>query len=200
MMSNRPLPPYGRIIVSRSTIGKDRFAGRRAGPFASLLGLPIALVGLSGVCLAESRDQGLARCARIGAAEERLACYDALAATPAPAVSTQSAPEKPVARSPAPEPKREVTAAERAENFGFENRPDEDALVEVQSRYDGEFTGWSGSTLFRLENGQVWKQTEWDRVGYRAMRPMITIRRGSLGTYRLRVEGLKTSIRVERVK
>jgi hypothetical protein len=25
----------------------------------------------------------------------------------------------------------------------------------------GEFKGWTGTTIFRLENGQIWTQTDW---------------------------------------
>ncbi|MGH8426494.1 MAG: hypothetical protein ACRES7_00745 [Gammaproteobacteria bacterium] len=28
----------------------------------------------------------------------------------------------------------------------------------IESRIDGDFHGWSGDTIFRLENGQIWKQ------------------------------------------
>ena len=82
----------------------------------------------------------------------------------------------------------------------FANRESDGGTQQMQSRYDGEFTGWSGNTLFRLENGQVWKQSQSGRVDFRASRPLVTIKRSTLGSYRLNVQGLDQSIRVERVK
>lgn len=34
------------------------------------------------------------------------------------------------------------------------------AEVRILSRIQGSFSGWSGNTIFKLENGQVWRQAE----------------------------------------
>ena len=34
------------------------------------------------------------------------------------------------------------------------------AEVRILTRIQGSFSGWSGNTIFKLENGQVWKQAE----------------------------------------
>ena len=31
----------------------------------------------------------------------------------------------------------------------------------IESRIDGEFTGWSGDTIFKLRNGQIWQQSSY---------------------------------------
>jgi len=54
--------------------------------------------------------------------------------------------------------------------------------------------------VFRLENGQVWRQADSDRLAYAADSPLVTIRRGAFGTYRLTVEGLNRSTRVRRIE
>src|SRR5688500_9081354 len=32
----------------------------------------------------------------------------------------------------------------------------------IESHIDGSFQGWSGETVFKLENGQYWQQTDYD--------------------------------------
>ena len=45
----------------------------------------------------------------------------------------------------------------------------------VESRIDGEFTGWTGSTIFRLRNGQIWQQNKYDYYYHYAyfLRPRV---------------------------
>lgn len=59
---------------------------------------------------------------------------------------------------------------------------------EFVSRITGEFTGWSGKTVFRLENGQVWKQRLDGRYRHRGSpNPEVRIDRNWLGFYRMTV-------------
>ncbi len=146
--------------------------------------------------------QTLSDCVAVSDDAERLACYDRVTKAarrderPAPPAAPPSAAEAPAA---APAPMPEPPSADPAD-FGFENQKVTKGTQEIESRYDGSFTGWSGKTLFRLENGQVWKQAQNGRVSYRAERPVITIKRAAFGSFRLHVEGLNRSIRVKRVK
>ena len=72
---------------------------------------------------------------------------------------------------------------------------------QIESRLMGEFTGWKGNTRFVLENGQVWQQTDNSRFVSRKMdTPMVTIRRGALGSYLLKVEGYNSSVKVVRIE
>lgn len=75
------------------------------------------------------------------------------------------------------------------------------AREEFQSRIVGEFSGWSGNTIFRLENGMVWRQDENDRFRLQPIdSPMVTIKPGLFGAWRLSVEGHNRAVRVERVE
>lgn len=75
------------------------------------------------------------------------------------------------------------------------------AREEFQSRIVGEFSGWSGNTIFTLENGMVWKQDESDRFRLQPVdSPMVTIRPGLFGSWRLSVEGHNRAVRVERIE
>ena len=77
----------------------------------------------------------------------------------------------------------------------------EEEAKEIRSRVLGDFTGWTGKTVFRLENGQVWRQARTGRFVYRGEpNPVVTIRRGFMGSYRLSVEGANTQINVRRVE
>lgn len=69
----------------------------------------------------------------------------------------------------------------------------------IESRIDGDFEGWSGDTIFKLENGQIWQQ---DSYAYRykyAYRPKVLIYKTSLGRYKMKVDGLSDEIYVKRI-
>jgi hypothetical protein len=65
------------------------------------------------------------------------------------------------------------------------------------SRIVGDFEGWSGETVFRLENGQVWEQRLDGRYQYRGEpNPEVRIERNWLGFYRMTVTGTGRSVGV----
>ena len=67
----------------------------------------------------------------------------------------------------------------------------------VVSRIVGDFGGWSGKTVFRLENGQVWEQRLDGRYRYRGEpNPEVRIERNWLGFYRMTVIGTGRSVGV----
>jgi hypothetical protein len=45
----------------------------------------------------------------------------------------------------------------------------------VESNIDGPFFGWSGSTVFKLANGQLWEQDADARMYHFAYRPNLTV-------------------------
>jgi hypothetical protein len=67
----------------------------------------------------------------------------------------------------------------------------------VESRIDGDFDGWEGATVFRLENGQIWQQTSPSARYYFARNPRVTI---SAAPHRLRVEGMAYEVAVRRLR
>ena len=69
----------------------------------------------------------------------------------------------------------------------------------VESRIDGEFTGWTGDTLFKLMNGQIWKQAEYNYKCSYKYSPKVTIISSSSG-WLMTVEGVDKSIKVTRIK
>ena len=79
--------------------------------------------------------------------------------------------------------------------------PDGPSGRSVISRIAGTFAGWSGSTRFTLENGQVWQQAESGALsGVGADSPAVTIEPAFMGTWRMRVDGYNQRVRVKRIK
>jgi len=78
---------------------------------------------------------------------------------------------------------------------------DEMAREPFQTRIVGEFSGWTGETVFELENGMVWKQAE-NRTFFvpPVENPVVTISPGFGGSWRLKVDGHNTTVRVERIE
>jgi len=71
---------------------------------------------------------------------------------------------------------------------------------EVESRIMGDFKGWTGKTVFRLENGQVWKQRLSGRYPYRGpANPKVVISRNWLGFFKMTLVDIDKSIGVSQV-
>jgi hypothetical protein len=70
----------------------------------------------------------------------------------------------------------------------------------IKSRISGTFKGWSGRTLFRLENGQQWVQTD-DQFYVVSSRPgpEVEIQHSSMGGWKLWVQPDGRWVRVKRV-
>ncbi len=67
----------------------------------------------------------------------------------------------------------------------------------VESRMAGEFRGWDGPTVFRLENGQRWQATgPGTYVTPPLANPGVKITPGVLGTFWMTVEGVKPRVKV----
>ena len=69
----------------------------------------------------------------------------------------------------------------------------------IETEISGAFEGWSGETIFKLSNGQIWQQSEYDYEYEYEYNPKVMIYRKG-GEYRMKVEGLETTIAVKRLK
>ena len=119
---------------------------------------------------------------------EREAGVKAAAAVPAPAAS------KPEAKVAGPGWLRAlVTLQETAE------KPD--AAEAIVTRLAGDYEGWSGKTLFQLENGQIWQQAGGgERIDDKRRAPAVKIYPGMMGAYSLEIEGVRERVQVKPVK
>jgi len=69
----------------------------------------------------------------------------------------------------------------------------------IESHIEGTFNGWSGETVFKLTNGQIWQQSSYAYTYHYAYRPGVTIFPAS-GGCKMKVEGVSDSISVKRLK
>lgn len=69
----------------------------------------------------------------------------------------------------------------------------------VDTRVDGEFQGWSGHTVFGLENGTIWRQIGSDSQHAYKVAPRVQIHRSPAGCL-MKVDGMPGEILVERVR
>ena len=71
----------------------------------------------------------------------------------------------------------------------------------IHTRIKGEFKGWTGTTVFRLENGQAWVQEDrFDRQWIPTMTdPEVEIRQSGLGGWKLYVLPKRYWVRVKRI-
>ncbi|RHW22725.1 hypothetical protein C2846_03155 [Pseudomonas jilinensis] len=69
----------------------------------------------------------------------------------------------------------------------------------IESRIDGEFSGWEGETIFKLENGQVWQQASYAYMYSYKYRPKVLIFR-TRGGYEMQVDGVSNRVRVTRLR
>jgi hypothetical protein len=69
----------------------------------------------------------------------------------------------------------------------------------IESRIDGDFNGWEGETIFKLQNGQIWQQASYAYNYHYAYAPKVLIYRSGPG-YMMRVDGIDRAIAVKRLK
>lgn len=152
----------------------------------ALLLVPALVLAGAAVAAPDLRED-LARCAAIAADHARLACYDQL--VPAQAQGSDAAPPAPQAQ-PAGAPE-----------FGASSLPDAPAEpASLQARVVGKVDGWKNGTLFRLDNGQVWRCTD-EEEGFDVLaRPAVTIERNLIGSYWMHLEHVTRRVRVQRVR
>jgi hypothetical protein len=93
-------------------------------------------------------------------------------------------------------------AAPMDDRRGLREAPSPQSNGPINSRLVGESSGWSYGTVFRLENGQVWRSVDRDSElsGIRLTNPAVEIRQGVMGTWRLKFADYNTATRVERVE
>ena len=71
---------------------------------------------------------------------------------------------------------------------------------EIVSVIQQPFKGWSGDTVFRLENGQVWQQRQRGNYPYRGTHPEVRITKNFIGFYRMELTENGKAIAVKRLQ
>ena len=108
-------------------------------------------------------------------------------ASPAPAVSLApaSSPASAASLSPAPLPAPLTPLSEESE---------------INTRILSPFTGWTGRTVFTMENGQVWQQRMEGNYTFKGADTRVIITRGAFGLDRMRLVETGRWIGVKRIR
>jgi hypothetical protein len=78
---------------------------------------------------------------------------------------------------------------------------DSDDDTPIRSRIVGEFEGWDGQTVFKLENGMIWIQDDNDKFYVEDIEnPVAVIESGMFGSWHLHIEGHKSECKVKRIQ
>ena len=73
--------------------------------------------------------------------------------------------------------------------------------VEITSRLSSDFDGWNGDTIFRLSNGQIWRQRLRGNYSYRGSpAPEVRISKNFLGFFKMEIVETGKAIGVTRVR
>jgi len=106
----------------------------------------------------------------------------------------------------------------RPEDFGIENVPAEnrpdaetrtteadtddrlEVITSIKANIVETLTARDGSYVFVLDNGQIWRQTDADRVFKSRRDTVAIIETGFLGSYRMHFEGKNQTFTVRRIK
>ena len=96
--------------------------------------------------------------------------------------------------------KEEPSVVSRAlEVFKRKQEQEKSAEERITAVLQGRFSGWSGGTLFRLDNGQVWRQAASDNYHTKTRENVpVVIYKSASGYYRLRIlddEGAWVTVR-----
>ena len=93
---------------------------------------------------------------------------------------------------------QENNSSSADDSFGLINR---DSVNSIESKIIGDFSGWDGATTFRLENGQIWKQSASAVFRVQMYNPKVVIKKSIItDTYQLSVEGYNSTVRVKRIE
>ena len=179
-------------------------------PYKPLFRSFVPLLLAAGSPIAAHAQDSLAGCRAITDSAARLACYDRLplpGAAPAassgqsPAMPPATQPPRPAGAPAAPPGAAAPAAAPTGEatRFGLPALPNAEVQT-IQSEIPGHFDGWQAGSRIRLANGQVWQVTDGTSRFANVDNPKVTVRRGSLGSFFLEIDGVTPSPRVRRIE
>ncbi|HEU5399303.1 MAG TPA: hypothetical protein VFV77_08465 [Gammaproteobacteria bacterium] len=103
-----------------------------------------------------------------------------------------------VSKAPLTAPVAVPTAATAAAFGATMLAPAAPEPTEIETRILGAFNGWSGNTVFRLENGQVWRQAEPGEFDVKLQDPAVVIKKLAFG-YLLSIPGQSDTVFVRRI-
>jgi len=89
-------------------------------------------------------------------------------------------------------------AAKLADKRGSEKTKQPDSAFEA--RLTGDFTGWTGKTIFKLDNGQVWRQRSSANYRHRGSDRRVTFKKNWMGGWEMTVVSSGKTVLVRQVQ
>lgn len=159
---------------------------------------PLSLATLLLGSLANATPADVLKCAEVRDDAARLACYDrtvpGLRALPPQAVTV--APPTPAAPPVPPEQRFGAGRLSKEDKPAAMAEDVETITATLKDAYERSPGRW----VFTLDNGQVWQQVVTQTLyGVKPGRK-VTVEKAILGSYNLRIEGIKALIKVSRAK
>ncbi len=83
--------------------------------------------------------------------------------------------------------------------YPFGSGAEDQSEAAVASNIVDPFEGWTGQTVFRLRNGQIWQQVSPGYIYRYAYMPRVLIL-PTINGYRMKVEGVSQTVQVRRLR
>ena len=161
----------------------------------------------AGVAQAQTPDRLIACASKVDDAE-RLACYDSVvkglgaearAASEAREQDAKAAKAAAAAAASAAAA-RAAAEAEAARKDSFGKPASQEAVSELTAAITEVLKDASGKAVFVLDNGQIWRQADGFALPNAKVGAQVTIKRGSLGSFRLVPANSNRSVQVIRMR
>ena len=116
----------------------------------------------------------------------------AIVSTPTTAVTTQTA-----AQTIETEVERRVAAKLAATQTGKDSSKDD---IPLEARLVGDFKGWTGKTVFKLDNGQVWRQRSASTYRHKGADTRVRFEQNWMGGWEMEVLSTGKSVLVKKLR
>lgn len=147
------------------------------------------------------------QCAAIVDDGKRLECYDKAASAVSPAIRAEVEQRQKLAAARAAEAAAAAEAAREAQErdrFGREGvrgfRGTDQEVTEIQSTVTEVLRDSGGKMIIVLDNGQMWRQIDGSTMASIRTGSTVTVKRGTLGSYRLAPEKGNRTFQVVRMR
>ena len=180
--------------------------------------LIVILLGLLFVTLPKVYAEIVDDCTKIKDNKERLSCFDRAFSENESGTKTENPDQKSVtdeqtektnlvndrtlrvdSATTVQNSKKDVLVIDQEEAFG-KKKIEFVQIKSIESHIVGTFKGWKKGQILTLANGQKWRVIN-QRSGYvNKDNPKVVITEGVMGSYKMKVEGLKAAAKVKRIK
>lgn len=86
------------------------------------------------------------------------------------------------------------------DTFGLERKVVASSPENISSAITGKIKHWKPGVSLKLDNGQIWEIKSGRKIYYPITNPKVTIKKASLGSFLMNIEGLNSSFKVKRIK